>query len=93
MNNDILLRELRSTLGDLYGEAMRGDAEARKWLVESFPGHEQFFRAIWPGRSERPVHLTPGDLKLLERAAWNIESRLLIGRLAEMAHEHANNTR
>lgn len=93
MDKNGLLRDLRSTLGDIFREADAGDFQSRQWLIESFSGHANFFRAIWPVPSERPVNLSPRDLKLLENSAWNIESRLLINRLAKMANEHTNNTR
>lgn len=83
MNANVLLRDLRSAMADLYGEALAGDADAQRWLIEAFPGHEDYFLAVWPDASKpRTRRLTPEDFELLERFAWNIESRLLVRKLA-----------
>ena len=70
-------------MADLYGEALAGDGDAQRWLVEAFPGHEDHLLAVWPDAS-KPLtrRLTPEDFELLERFAWNIESRLLVRKLA-----------
>ena len=83
MDKNVLLRDLRSTVGDLYGEALAGDADAQRWLVEAFPGHEDRLLAVWPEASKpKTRRLTPDDFELLEHFAWNIESRLLVRKLA-----------
>jgi len=83
MDKNVLLRDLRSTMADLYGEALAGDGDAQRWLIEAFPGHEDHFLAVWPDASKpKTRRLTPEDFELLERFAWNIESRLLVRKLA-----------
>ena len=84
MNADVLLRELKVVVNDVFLDAKRGDADARRWFVESFPAHEDHLKAIWPNASKPAgrVRWTPDDFRLLERYAWNCESRLLIRRLA-----------
>lgn len=84
MNRDVLLTDLKKTVVDLYAEAQRGDPDARRWLLESFPGHELFLLSLWPEASSQGCRLTPGDFRLLESYAWNIESRLLVKRLARI---------
>jgi hypothetical protein len=42
--------ELTYHLATILTEAKQGDAEARRWLLDSFPGHGSMFEAHWAGQ-------------------------------------------
>jgi hypothetical protein len=45
-----LVDELSYHLATIVTEAKQGDAEARRWLLDSFPGHGPLFEAHWAGQ-------------------------------------------
>jgi hypothetical protein len=51
----VLVNELKATVLDLVREAADGDEGARRWLVESFPGHTDFLLESWYDVDERPA--------------------------------------
>lgn len=57
LNYQQLITELKQTVADLAREAQKGDEGARKWLIECFPAHLNFFLDLWP---ETPAAATNG---------------------------------
>ena len=59
---DALIAELCYHVRQLGREAAQGDEEARRWMVEAFPGNVDHLLELWPENYQRQPAQTIGGL-------------------------------